>query len=61
MIIYKLTGTRKLTGCVAVITSPKMATIASDIDIIISANFDNNDNEDYILLESVKITIEVKK
>ena len=61
MIIYKLTGIRKLTGGVVVITSPKMATIASDIDIIISANFDKNAKEDYILLESITITIEIKK
>ena len=61
MIIYKLTGIRKLSKGEAVIKSTNLATITSDLELIISANFDKNAKEDYILLESITITIEIKK
>lgn len=61
MIKYKLTGIRKISGHEAVMKSSSMASITDAVDAIIAANFDKQPDENYVLLESVKITIEVEK
>lgn len=61
MIKFKLTGIRKISGHESVMKSSSMATITATVDAIISSNFDNKPDENYILLESVKITIEVER
>lgn len=61
MIKYKLTGIRKISGSESIMKFPSFKTIAAVMDIIISVNFNKQPDEDYILLESIKITIEVEK
>lgn len=61
MIIYKLTGTKKISGHRAILTAITMPVFSQLIERIIAANFDDKSGNDYILLETLKVTIEVKK
>jgi hypothetical protein len=61
MIKYILTGTKKISGATAVIKSQSLKTITSKVKDIITINFDDQPNEDYILLESIQITVEIER
>lgn len=61
MIKYILTGTRKLTGIEAVITSTTMQEISGYVEDIVANQFDNKPNNDFILIESIKVTAEIVK
>lgn len=52
-----LTGNRKLTNQQVVVTTKSFDSMKDSIASIVKANIDDVENEDYVLLESLKISV----